>query len=199
MTVHSRYFTHFAAVAVLVASLTAPPAGAKGSERCPKFKPVAPRTESERAKEAPNLPITRITDAATKKNPVVIEFDQEASVYWYAHMGGRGPIIDGNEYFNVQVDTDKRVVGLHARLEWARLPEELDLYMYSSGSIVAWSEAFNQIPAEVSGDTGGPGYEYIAGYPAGDCAGFTIEDNAMWTTPQKVQLKLWLGPMTFNY
>ena len=194
-----RCFVIAGLVAVVAAGLVVAPAGAKGSsDKCGKFRPVAPDTSSDRAKEVPKLPITRVTDAATKKNPIVIDFDQEASVWWWAWTE-RGPIVDGNQYFNVQVDTRKRAVGLHVRLEWPRLPEELDLYMYNYGSIVAWSEAFNQLPAEATGDSGGPGYEYIAGYPAGDCQGFTIEDNAMWASPQQAQLKLWLGPIEWQW
>ena len=79
-------------------------------------------------------------------------------------------------------------------------PAELDLYMYyEDGSMAAWSEAFNQVPAGTSpGEPGGLGFEYIPGFPVARCMGFVIEDNAMWTTPQPAQLKLWLGPMEWS-
>lgn len=187
-----------ALVAILAGGLVSGPVAAKQRRSsCPKFRPVAPVTESERASEVPKLPITVVTDRATEDNPVVIEFDQEAAAWWYAY-NQRGPVVDGNEYFNVQIDTRKRSVGLHARLEWPLLAEELDLYMYQGPSMVAWSEAFNQLPAEATGYSGGPGFEYIAGYPAHRCQGFTLEDNAMWASPQKAQLKLWLGPIEWQ-
>lgn len=185
-------------MALLAGGLVSAPVAAKQQRsRCPKSRPVPPETESERASEVPKLPVTVVTDRATEEKPVVIEFDQEASVWWYAYTE-RGPIIDGNEYFNIQIDTRKRIVGLHARLEWPLLVEELDLYMYEGPSMVAWSEAFNQLPAEATGASGGPGFEYIAGYPVSRCEGFTLEDNAMWASPQKAQLKLWLGPIEWE-
>ena len=187
-------------VAMLVgATLVGTPAVAKKSGSCPRFKPVAPRTDSPRAEGVPKLPVIRVTDRATAEKPLVVDFEQEAAAWWYAYSQGRGPIVDGNRYWNVQVDTKKDVTGLHVRLEWPLVAEELDLYMYyGDGEMAAWSEAFNQIPAEVTGDSGGPGYEYIAGFPVGRCTGFVIEDNAMWATPQAAQLKLWLGPIEWQ-
>jgi hypothetical protein len=188
-----------ASVALLVgATLMSTPATAKKSEKCPRFKPVPPETSSARAQEVPDLPVLRVTDRASAKKPLIVEFDQEASVWWYAHSQGRGPIVDGNRYFNIQVDTKKEVTGLHVRLEWPIAPLELDLYMYYEyGSLAAWSESTNAAPAGTDG-TGGPGFEYIQGFPVARCTGFVIEDNAMWTTPQSAQLKLWLGPIEWE-
>lgn len=187
------------ATALVLGAFTAPSAAGKGRGACPKFRPEAPPSDSEKAQEVPNLPVVLVTDRTSEERPLVIEFEQELSVWWYAHAAGRGPIIDGNSYYNVQVATKKRNVGLHARLEWPLAPEELDMYMFNRyGSMVAWSEAFNQLPAEATGDTGGPGFEYIAGYPAINCSGFTIESNALWATPQTATLKLWLGPIEWE-
>ena len=183
-----------AALCVVGAGLTVAPASARQSSECSKFRPSPIVTDSERGLQAPDQPITWVTDRATKKKPIVIEFDQEPAVWWYA-VNERGPLVDGNRYFNVQVDTRHRSVLLYARLEWPLAAQEFDLYMYNEdGVAVAWSEAFNQAPAEATGDSGGPGFEFIAGYPSRRCEGFTLENNAMWATPQKVQLKLWLGP-----
>lgn len=185
---------------LVMASLLVVPVQAKGTDRrCPKFRPRAIETGSQRAAEIPQIPVVNVTGSATKADPVIIEFDQGAAAWWWMFAVGRGPIVDANEYFNVQVDTDKRLAGLHVRLEWDVPPAELDLYMFDRDrTLVAGSEAFNQLPAELTGDTGGPGYEYINGYPAHDCAGFTIEDNAMWSPPQPARLKLWLGPADWS-
>lgn len=183
---------------LLLAGVLIQPAAAK-ERKCPRFRPSPPPTESTRAEEIPELPVIRVTDAATEKKPVVVEFDQEAAVWWYAYSLGRGPIVDGNRYFNVQVDTKKELSGLHVRLEWPNLAEELDLYTYyGSGETAAWSEATNAVPTFVSGDSGGPGYEHIAGFPVARCDGFVIENNAMWATPQPAQLKLWLGSIEWT-
>lgn len=194
MLARVRSLSVLAALFVVGAGLMVAPATARESSRdCPRFRPSPIDTESERALEVDELPVTMVTDSATEEDPVVIDFEQEAAAWWYAWYE-RGPVVDGNEYFNVQVKTRRSSVGLHARLEWPLAPQELDLYMYDAyGDMVAWSEAFNQVPAEASGGTGGPGFEYIAGYPARRCQGFTLEDNAMWATPQQAQLKLWLG------
>ena len=190
-----RPLAALAGLFVLAAGLTVAPATAgQPSRSCPSFRPGSIDSESERARDVDRLPVTMVTDSATEKNPVVIDFEQGAAAWWYAWYE-RGAVVDGNQYFNVQVDTRKRSVGLHARLEWPLAVQELDLYMFDRyGQMVAWSEAFNQVPAEATGDTGGPGFEYIAGYPTRRCEGFTLEDNAMWATPQQAQLKLWLGP-----
>lgn len=190
----SRVLAALAALSVVGGGLTPAPASARESSGCSRFRPSPIVTDSERGLQAPDEPVTWVTDRATKKNPLIIEFEQEPAVWWYAYSE-RGPIVDGNRYFNVQVDTRKRSVLLYARLEWPLAAQELDLYMYNQdGEAVAWSEAFNQAPAELTGDSGGPGFEYIAGFPARRCQGFTLENNAMWATPQTVQLKLWLGP-----
>lgn len=181
------------------ATLVGTPATAKKSGKCPRFEPVPPSTASTRDDDIATQPVTRVTDAATEKKPVVVEFEQEASVWWYAYNQGRGPIVDGSRYFNIQVDTKKEVTGLHVRLEWPIAPLELDLYMYYEyGDMAAWSESTNALPTGTDG-TGGPGFEYIAGYPVARCTGFVIEDNAMWTTPQTAQLKLWLGPIEWKW
>ena len=183
---------------LVAASFAASPAQAGGAKRCAKYRPHPIVTDSPKAKSAPDLPVVKVTDAATAKDPLVIEFDQQASVWWYAHLAGRGPIIDGNEYFNVQVDSKKPYTGLHVRLEWDIPVMELDLYLWSYSTFLAWSEAANMAPEEVTGASGGLGYEYISGYPAQDCQGFTIENNAMWTAPQKARVKVWLGPVGWN-
>ena len=194
MFTRSRSVATLAAVCIVGAGLALTPVAAKESAGCSKFRPSPIVTDSERGLEAPDQPVTWVTDRATKKNPIVIEFEQEPAVWWYA-VTERGPVLDGNRYFNVQVDTRKRSALLYARLEWPLAAQEFDLYMYDEdGDAVAWSEAVNQAPSEATGDSGGPGFEFIAGYPSRRCEGFTLENNAMWATPQKVQLKLWLGP-----
>lgn len=197
MLIKSRHLVALAALAILGAGLSAAPvSAAPESSSCAKFRPSPIVTDSERGLDAPDQPVTVLTDRATEESPVVIEFEQEPAVWWYAYTE-RGPIVDGNRYFNVQVDTRKRSVEIHARLEWPLAVQEFDLYMYDAdGAPVSWSEAINQVPPYASGGSGGPGFEQIPGYPARRCEGFTIENNAMWATPQQVQLKLWLGPRT---
>ncbi len=96
-------------------------------------------------------------------------------------------------------DSKKAYVGLHAKLEWLLATEEIDMYMFDGyGSMAAWSEACNQLPAKATEDAGGPRFECMPGYPAINCSGFTIESNAMWTTAQTATLNLWLGSVEWQ-
>lgn len=188
---------------VLVAGLTsllvglvfAP--GAGGAPRgCPDWKPKVPSEAlSPKASDVPDEEIVTVTDKATKKNPIVIEYEHGPAVWWWAGSE-RGPLIDDTRYFNVWVDSKKSWAGLHMKVEWDPVrPDELDLYVYDqSGFRTAWSENFNQWEGDLPVGSGAKGYEYVDGLPMEDCSGVTIESLPMWWAGQDVRLLLWLGP-----
>ncbi len=191
------------ALAVFFSAVTTEVATTRPARGCPKARPVTPEAESPRADEVPELPVRKVTDSATAKKPLVVQYDHGPALWWWyaAPMVGsdRGPVIDDNRYFNFQIETRKKLAGLHMRLTWpAPAPDEFDIYLFSGGSMVAWSEGFNQVPPGARDPRAGWGLEYINGVPVVDCEVLTLESMAMWTAGKPMTLEVWLGPIEWE-
>lgn len=141
-------------------------------------------------------PSTRVTDAATEEKPIEISFTHGPAV---------GALLVRNladlKNFPIQVVTKKRLVGLHARLEWGTPSvDEIDLILRStSGDYLAADDGTN-VPLPLDDDDypeeaglSGMGYEYIAGYATSTCAPYVVQSEALRSAGRDVTLKLWLG------
>jgi hypothetical protein len=169
-----------ASVALVLSALSAAPAGAaKKKIRCPAFS-----AGYEGAAEAETV---KVTDKATEKKPLTIEFDHPASLTVVA---------DDYKYYNVQIFSKARAPGLYIREEFNEM-SDIDLYLYDeAGEEVASSGAFNPAPIPGltdAGGNGGSGFESIPGFATERCAGFTIESHAYLTPGTDVVMKIWLG------
>jgi hypothetical protein len=168
-----------ASVALVFSALSAAPAEAKKKIRCPAFS-----AGYEGAAEADTL---KVTDKATEKKPLTVEFDHPASLTVVA---------DDYKYYNVQIFSKARATGLYIREEFNEM-SDIDLYLYDeAGEEVASSGAFNPAPIPGltdAGGNGGSGFESIPGFATERCAGFSIESHAYMTPGTDVALKIWLG------
>lgn len=191
---------------VISALVAAPDAASARRARCEKFKPShAPRgTESSHSEDALKQPVITVTDRATEKQPIVIEFEQGASVAGFVPFTDLTySVVDDFRWFNVQLDSRKRFTGLHVRLEWpAPSPDEFDLRIYDDGgNAVAYADHFNVAPVlldDFATGEGGMGFEYIQGFGLSDCDGVTIESAALKTIGRAMTLKLWLGDINYE-
>ncbi|MGH2694637.1 MAG: hypothetical protein ACRDJJ_07430 [Actinomycetota bacterium] len=169
-----------ASVALVFSALWATPAEAQKKKiKCPAFS-----AGYEDAAEAETI---KVTDKATEKKPVTVEFDHPPSLV---------AVADDYKYYNVQIFSKARQTGLYIREEFNEV-SDIDLFLYDEGGEeVASSGAFN--PAPIPGLTdadgnGGSGYESISGFATERCAGFSIESHAFLTPGTDVALTIWLG------
>jgi hypothetical protein len=162
-------------------------------EPCPSFSPSVPQSSAENRTDALKAPTMEVTDSATARRPLVFKHRHAAQLsYMGANVNFRA------RFLNVQVQTQRKEVGLHARLEWeAPNADAFDMYIFDEyGTEAAQSVAMNSIPEDETGfgdGHGGWGYEYIHGLGAANCEGFTIESDPLWTTGRDMRLKVWLG------
>jgi hypothetical protein len=170
-----------ASIALVFAAFWAGPAEAAKRKRvkCPAF--------TAGYEDAAEAELVKVTDKATEKKPVVVE---------YEHAAALSPVADEYLYYNVQLYSRAKATGLYILQEFNE-DSDIDLYLYdSAGEEVASSGAFNPLPipgVTDSGGNGGVGYESISGFAAARCAGFSIESHAFMTPGTPVTLKLWLG------
>lgn len=167
--------------------------------RCKKFKPGTPITDSS-TDGVKSAKVKKITDKYTAKKPLTIKFSHGPAAWLLADpedpTAGQRAIVEDTKWFNFQVDSKKRFVGLYVRQEWPTpSASDLDLYMYDrSGSQVGSSGEFNAVPGTGLGTgEGGMGFEQISGYGAVDCTGYTVESRAFTTHGENVTLTVWLG------
>ncbi len=176
---------------IIAAALApAPHVSARPAPACPSPRVhEPPQEESWDTSGARTAPVIRVTDRATEKRPVTVEFDVAPSLWWWAYTL-RGPLVgESARYYRLQIDSS-RYRSLHLRLEWGSpTPDDFDLYLYdTNGQMVAWSEAANIEPNR-------NGFEYISGYAGRRCEVFVIEILPMLTPGRTVTLSAWLGPM----
>lgn len=188
-------------VGLTAVALSATPAVASG---CPKYKPQEPVSDSGNRAEATSAPVMKVTDKHTEAKPLVIDYDH-GPAFWFIQdpMGTQGQraLIEDTKWFNIQVDSKARDVGLHIRQQWdPNSPDDFDLYLYDkSGGAFGQSATFNWAegvaPGTLGGGDGGLGYEQVLGLLASRCQGITIESRAFTTPGRAMQLVIWLGPI----
>lgn len=185
--------------ALVVGALAAGSPANAGATQCRKYKPAVPITDSENRDDAPKAKVVKVTDARTQKKPLVISYDHGPAFWFIADpvdAEGQRAAVEDTKWFNVQVDSTKRMVGLYVRQEWAATPvSDMDLYMYDKyGSQAASSGDFNQVQGTpLNSGTGGQGFEQVSGLGAKDCSGYTIESRAFTSPGEAMKLKIWLG------
>ncbi len=194
----SRAVLASALAGLLLGSLLVVESGA-ASRSCRPFKPVPINNDEAPDKdEVLKTKVLKVTDKATESKPLTIEYRQGAGQGFPLHQGD--PFFQDNTYFNLQIDSSRREVGLYVRTEWPTpSPSDIDMYLYTFGELVGWSEAWNNevldtVSANVWTGPGGTGYEMISGYPAFRCQGFTVE-NMSSSVPlgEDATFKVWLG------
>jgi hypothetical protein len=174
---------------------------AQAAKRCGKFKPAVPISDSASRTEAPKQKVQTITDKYTQAKPYKVEYTHGPALWWPADPAdaeGQAAAVEDTKWFNIQVDSKKRFVGLYVRVEWSPTPvSDIDLYMYDkNGGAAAQDGHWNQLPEEANptGLQGGnPGFEEIAGFGATDCSGYTIESRAFNSPGESMTMKVWLG------
>lgn len=185
-------------VGALVGGSAAPASAAK---RCKAFKPGTPISDSPSAVDAKNEKVVKITDKATQAKPYTVNYDHGPAAWLLANPQdptgtSQVALQEDTKWFNIQVDSKKRFVGLYTRIEWAATPvSDIDLYIYDkSGARVGTSGEFNQAPGQGLGTgDGGNGYEQVLGMGVTDCSGYTIESRGFTTPGEAMTLKVWLG------
>ena len=172
---------------------------AEAAKRCKKFKPAEPASDSQNTAEAKKAKVVKVTDKRTEKKPLVFEYSHGPAAWWLVDPEdgeGQRAIVEDTKWFNIQVDSKKKFVGLYVRQEWSPTPvSDMDLYIYDkTGSQAGSSGEFNQVPGTGlgSGD-GGNGYEQVLGMGTTDCSGYTLESRAFTTPGESMKLKVWLG------
>ncbi len=189
-----------AAAGLIIGALVGGSAPASAAKKCKKFKPAVPASDSPSASEAPKAKVVKITDKFTQSKPYKVEYTHGPAAWLLADptdpLNSQLALVEDTKWFNIQVDSKKKFVGLYVRQEWAPTPvSDMDLYIWDShGSQAGSSGEFNQAPGQGlgSGD-GGNGYEQVLGMGVSDCSGYTIESRAFTSPGEAMTLKVWLG------
>ena len=172
-------------------------------KKCKKFKPAKVfASDSQSQADASKAKVKKVTDKFTAKKPLTIEYSHGPAAWLLADpedpTTGQRPVVEDTKWFNFQVDSKKKFVGLYLRQEWASTsPSDMDLYLYDrTGGQAGTSGEFNATPGLGLGTgDGGMGYEQISGLGVTDCAGYTAESRAFSTAGEAMTLKVWLGPV----
>lgn len=174
------------------------PAGA-GSLRCSRWDPsYAPDSPAAGAEQAPDLPVMAVTPQATRRKPLVLEFEQKPALWvpWPAYE----PVVEDDHFFNFQMMSTRSDLVVHTRLTWTRPGSDLDIWQFgSSGGFVSASEAFNVPGLDDAFFTLFPNpdssygltFEHLA-VRISPCQGFTIETFASRSPGDSVRLEVWL-------
>lgn len=178
------------AAGLILGAFVAVPAGAK-PKACKAFKA---KTDGK------GQPTSVVTDAATADKPVTVTLATAPGAGLSSPDGPSGDIPPGgptHAYYNVQVDSKAKTANLHVKLEYLA-PLDYDLYLRSEGAALAYSAGFSApVPGTPVDGTGNGGHtdigsENIDGWPATDCAGYTIDVVSATTPGGDVTLKFWL-------
>ncbi|MDQ3955381.1 MAG: hypothetical protein M3285_07520 [Actinomycetota bacterium] len=198
MSKGTRIVTTAMAIGVLAGALISG-TSAQAAKRCGKFKAAEPISDSKNTAEATKAKVKKITDKYTQAKPFTVEYTHGPAVWFPADpedAEGQAAAVEDTKWFNIQVDSKKKSVGLFVRIEWSPTPvSDIDLYMYDKhGGPAAQDGHWNQLPEGSPGVQGGnPGFEEIAGFGATDCSGYTIESRAFNSPGENMTLKIWLG------
>ena len=180
--------------AACVVPLSGAPSGAlERSARCPKFKPARPNTPASQADEALEADVVVVGPWATEDDPLVIEYSHGPAFWEFGHR-----VQEDEVFFNLLALGPKKS-GLHVRIDFpAGALNEADLFLYDeTGQRVASSATFGlgrDVGLSDPGN-GGIGYDYIPGYKASRCDGFTVESRALWGPGGASTLSVWHGPI----
>ena len=198
----TRNIAVVASIAVLTGALVGG-TSAQAAKKCGKFKPGTPASDSESRDAAKAEKVQKITDKNTASKPLTIEYAHGPAAWLISDPSGetpqgQRPIVEDTKWFNIQVDSKKKFVGLYVRQEWTPQPiSDMDLYLWDkTGSLAGTSGDWNQLQGTpLNSGTGGPGWEEISGLGVTDCSGYTIESRAFTTPSDNMTLKVWLGPV----
>jgi hypothetical protein len=134
-----------------------------------------------------------VTDSATEGAPIELSLSAEAG----AKVLGRDQPTPGDTFYNIQVDTDRRAVGLYVRLEFP-LGRDYDLWLdTANGDNIANARGWNAganlglIPSE--GGHSEQTAEQIDGAFTRDCQGFTLDVVTATGEGGPLLLRMWLG------
>jgi hypothetical protein len=181
-----------AALAVLVAvSMLSTSGVAQAAKGCPKYKPKPPASESGNAEAATKAKAHKVTDKATEKKPLVVEYHQDPGAWT---VDGSTPIVDTSSFHNFQLVTKKKNPVLTVRAEFMYpTASDLDFYLFDAfGNQAGASASFSPYPP-ANPDNGGEGFEQIPEIYARSCDGFTLESRPYLSpTGEDVTLKVWV-------
>lgn len=191
---------------VAAATLALPNVASAATRSCSRFVPGpnVPETASAGSRDAAlSAPVVRVTDDATAEAPIVLEYEH-GMAYGIPILAD---IVEEEKFFNFQVVTNRKSPGLHIRAEWPiTSPTDIDLYLHDDeGAQVAYSDAWNVPGLDDVSDVvfyeghGGLGYEYIEGFRATSCGGYTLMSETGRSPGTEVTLKVWLGPQSDHY
>lgn len=195
----SRGLTLASAVGLVAATLVATPSLAAP---CATYKPQEPMSDSENRAEARTAKVVPVSEKYTESKPLVIDYEH-GPAFWFLQdprdAEGQWGAVEDTKWFNVQLDTKARDVGVYIRQQWEpNSPDDMDLFLYDkSGAQIASSGELNLLgdiaPNAVSSGDGGPGYEQVLGLFGARCQGITIESRAFTSPGRPMQLVIWLG------
>ena len=191
---------------VAVANLSAVGGTALAGSSCKAFKPVAPDSASSNAADATKTKVIQVTDKATEKKPIVVEYSHGPAVadQSLGESTTGDPqsmmLLEDARFFNFQVASKARAAAVNIRIEWGSpSPSDIDLRLYGgSGSEIDSSVAFNPIyndayQAAFGGDDDN-GMEQLLDVILTRCYGFTVESRPAWSPGEDaVTLKVWLN------
>jgi hypothetical protein len=175
-------------VALVSGALVTTPAHAGKS--CKPFKPKAPQSPSAEKDEALDAKVIKLTDKATEKKPVTVEFSQGPGVW----LDAENALVENSEFFNFQVVSKAAMVELNLHVQWPTpSASDIDEYLFDAKGVqVAESNAFNPFPP-LNQSTGGEGFEHIS-FPARRCDGFTLESRPFISPGEpSVTIHAWLN------
>ncbi|HWC14755.1 MAG TPA: hypothetical protein VG929_09180 [Actinomycetota bacterium] len=135
-------------------------------------------------------PVLPVTEKATPKKPLVIEYEHGPSLYALTE-----PVVEDTRFFNIQIATSSKEAELTIRQEWEwPSAHDFDLLLFtSSGQLVAESSNVGLFPgADPWNPDAGPGYESIKYLRVERCDGYTIESKPFFTPGANVRLLIWL-------
>ena len=161
--------------------------------RCAAFQPVQPDSPASQSAEALDAPVLVVGPSATEESPLTVDYSHGPAFWEFENR-----VHEDEVFFNLQVKTPAKR-GLHVRIDFANGEvNEADLFLYGEqGQRVASSATFGVASPVGFSDpgNGGVGYDYIPGYRAASCDGFTVESRALWGPGGDATLSLWLGPI----
>ncbi len=132
-----------------------------------------------------------VTDAATAADPVVIDYQQPATVMF-------SPPWESGVYTSVRIASKRRFATLHVKAEW-KTPSasDIDLFLFDACCTEDWiasSEGWNiDVVDEFEGNRAGAGYEYLPDVDMRPRARYSVATAAWHSAGERVTLKVWLS------
>lgn len=187
-----RCVTVATSAALLLGAFGAMPADAKKKKKkCAAYSATGLGVDAE---------TTVVTAAATEDAPVELTLTSGPGAGFSSTDPNSDPLPTTSHVFqNIQVDSKAASGNLYARVEFTPTWDYDVTLRDPYDAMVAYEGDFN--PATVAGPTpvgstsgahAEPGVSQIDGYPALDCAGFTLDITSASTPGEDLTIKLWL-------